>query len=375
MSTTVALDHVLSQIDDWIDPSGVAGAGVIVRANGAEIAERYAGEGQPGFDVDRNTLFGLASVTKPITAAVVMTLVDDGRLSIDEPAVRFVPEFGTAAADGNPQWEAARRLITVRHLLSHTSGMVEDLPTGILRARDLPSLDTITDHLIAQPLQFEPGTALLYSNAGYSLLGRIVNRVTGRDIWDYARERLLEPMGLDGIVARPGPELDDRVAIVADAGSAGSEHESFNGAYWRDLAIPWGGLFGTVADIAAFADSFMTGERLPLSSRARELMISDQVNGVSGGLQMLKLVWHPAVWGLGWEVKGGKRRHWTGDYTSPATYCHWGSAGTLVWSDPVQRLTVAMFGNRTTYSQWPYQPTARWARLSNSIIAGQGSRA
>ena len=75
------------------------------------------------------------------------------------------------------------------------------------------------------------------------------------------------------------------------------------------------------------------------------------------------------------QVKGGKRRHWTGDYTSPATYCHWGSAGTLVWSDPVQRLTVAMFGNRTTYSQWPYQPTARWARLSNSIIAGQGSRA
>ena len=79
MSSTVALDRVLSQIDDWIDPSGVTGAGVVVRANGAEIGERYAGEAQPGIEVDRSTLFGLASVTKPITAAVVMTLVDDGK--------------------------------------------------------------------------------------------------------------------------------------------------------------------------------------------------------------------------------------------------------------------------------------------------------
>ena len=142
-------------------------------------------------------------------------------------------------------------MITVRQVLSHMSGLAEDLPPGTLRARDLPSLDTITDHLIALPLQFEAGTSLLYSNAGYGLLGRVVNRVTGRDIWDFARDRLLDPMGLSGIVARPGPALDDRIATVADAGSAGSPHESFNSQYWRDLAIPWGGLFGTAADIAS----------------------------------------------------------------------------------------------------------------------------
>ena len=114
-----------------------------------------------------------------------------------------------------------------------------------MRARDLPSLDTITDHLIALPLQFEAGTSLLYSNAGYGLLGRVVNRVTGRDIWDFARDHLLDPMGLSGIVARPGPELDDRIARVADAGSAGSPHESSrHSQYWRDLAIPWAACSG-----------------------------------------------------------------------------------------------------------------------------------
>lgn len=371
LTTPVSLDQALEQIDRWIDPSGVAGAAVVVRSGGQEIAKRYVGEAKPGIPVKPDTLFGLASITKPITASVVMMLVDEGKLGLDEPVVRFVPEFATAAPDGNPQWEAARRMITVRQVLSHMSGLAEDLPPGTLRARDLPSLDTITDHLIALPLQFEAGTSLLYSNAGYGLLGRVVNRVTGRDIWDFARDHLLDPMGLSGIVARPGPELDDRIARVADAGSAGSPHESFNSQYWRDLAIPWGGLFGTAADIARFAESFMLGNQNPVSKRARELMTTDQAGGVSGGLAMLKLVWHPAHWGLGWEVKGSKRRHWTGDYTSPQTWCHWGSAGTLVWADPSLDLTVAVFGNRTTYNQWPFQPVARWARLSNAIIASR----
>jgi len=371
LTTPVSLDQALEQIDRWIDPSGVSGAAVVVRSGGQEIARRYVGEASPGTPVKPDTLFGLASITKPITASVVMMLVDEGHLGLDEPVVRFVPEFATAAPDGNPQWEAARRMITIRQVLSHMSGLGEDLQPGTLRARDLPSLETITDHLIALPLQFEAGTSLLYSNAGYGLLGRVVNRVTGRDIWDFARDRLLDPMGLSGIVARPGPELDGRIARVADAGSAGSPHESFNSQYWRDLAIPWGGLFGTAADIAAFAESFMLDNLNPVSKRAREMMTTDQAGGVSGGLAMLKLVWHPAHWGLGWEVKGSKRRHWTGEYTSSQTYCHWGSAGTLVWADPSLDLTVAVFGNRTTYSQWPFQPVARWARLSNAIIASR----
>jgi beta-lactamase class C len=371
VSSNSAFDRALAQIDQWVSDGAVTGAAVVVRSHGQEIARRYAGDAQPGIPVGPDTLFGLASVTKPITASVVMMLVDEGQIGLDEPVARFVPEFAAAAPDGNPQWEAARRMITIRQVLAHMSGLAEDLPPGTLRARDLPNLDTITDHLMALPLQSEPGTALLYSNAGYGVLGRLVDRVTGRDIWDVAQDRLLGPMGLDGIVARPGPDLNGRIAMVADAGSQGSEHESFNSRYWRDLAIPWGGLFGTPADLARFAESFLLEESNPLSTPARILMTTDQAGGVSGGLAMLRLIWHPAHWGLGWEVKGSKRRHWTGEYTSSDTYCHWGSAGTLVWSDPATRLSAAIFANRTTYSQWPFQPVARWARLSNAIIASQ----
>jgi beta-lactamase class C len=363
------LTEVVRAIESWIEPNGVTCAGVVVRSRGELIADHFAGEGQPGRPVDERTLFALASVTKPVTASAVMALVDDGLLSIDEPIARFVPEFATAAPDGNGPWEAGRRLITVRQALGHTTGLPEDLAPGTLRGRDMPSVKTITDHLIRLPLGFEPGTELRYSNAGYALLGRLVERITGRDLWDYARDRILDPMDLSDIIARPDESEDDRIAQVGDAGGAGTEHEGYQSRYWREMAIPWGGIFGTPRDIARFAESFMLPTNAPLSRTTRRLMITDQAGGVSGGLTSLKLTWHPASWGLGWEVKGSKSRHWTGELTSPATYCHWGAAGTLVWADPEQELTVAMFGNRTTFNLWPFVPVARWSRLSNAIIA------
>lgn len=375
MNATSTLGVSLKQIEDWIEPAGVAGASVTVRLRGDEVATHVAGEAVPGLPVSRETLFGLASVSKPVTAALVMTLVDDGLVSLEEPVARFVPEFGAPAPTGTPEWEASRRLVTVRQALAHLTGLPEDLPPRTLRARDMPSLATLTDHLIALPLQFEPGTALRYSNAGYAVLGRLLERVTGEDIWAYARHRLLDPMGLTGIVARPSGSDAGRIAYVADAGSTGTDHEAYNSTYWRDLAIPWGGLYGTTRDVAAFAEQFIHSSNLPLSQRARELMIADQADGVSGGLTSLKVIWNPAHWGLGWEVKGTKRRHWTGDYTSPSTICHWGAAGTLVWADPECGVTVSVFGNRMTFSQWPFQPAARWSRLSNSIIAALGGGA
>ena len=98
------------------------------------------------------------------------------------------------------------------------------------------------------------------------------------------------------------------------------------------------------------------------------MMTSDQVDGVPGGVQSMKVTWNPAFWGLGWEVKGNKRRHWTGELTSPRTFCHFGAAGTLLWADPDRDVALAVFGNRMTIHLWPFVP-ARWSRLSNALIA------
>jgi CubicO group peptidase (beta-lactamase class C family) len=133
--------------------------------------------------------------------------------------------------------------------------------------------------------------------------------------------------------------------------------------------MPWGGLFGTARDLARFAGAFLpNGPRL-FAPPTVALMTSDQARGVSGGVQSMRVVWHPAYWGLGWEVKGDKRRHWTGELTSPRTFCHFGAAGTLLWADPALDVALAVFANRTTTHLWPFVPAARWSRLSNAIIA------
>jgi CubicO group peptidase (beta-lactamase class C family) len=103
-------------------------------------------------------------------------------------------------------------------------------------------------------------------------------------------------------------------------------------------------------------------------------MTTDQTLGVPGGVESAKVRWNPGRWGLGWEVKGEKRRHWTGDFTSDRTFCHFGHAGTLLWGDPERDLALAVFTNRTVTHMWGFL-LPRWARLSNAVIAAASSPA
>jgi beta-lactamase class C len=316
-------------------------------------------------------MFALASVTKPVTATVVMTLVEEGAVALDEPVYRFIPEFAGAseAENADPTLEARRREVTIRHLLAHTAGLPEDLAPGSLRYRDRHDLQTMTNAMGRLPLRSVPGGELLYSNAGFALLSRLVERVTGGSFWDEATKRVLVPLRLDDTLPDPGVTEEDRVALVSDTNHTGTDVETYNSPYWRGLAMPWGGLFGSARDLARFAGAFLPGGPTLLSQAAISLMTSDQAHGVSGGVQSMRVVWTPAHWGLGWEVKGNKRRHWTGELTSARTFCHFGAAGTLLWADPEVNTALAVFANRTTTHLWPFVPAARWSRLSNAVIA------
>jgi beta-lactamase class C len=366
------IERALGAVQEWVTEGAVNGAGAAVWLNDGIVAERYAGEAQPGIPVDESTLFALASVTKPVTAAAVMSLVDEGALGLDESVGRLVPEFASGPGSGAEGVDAAlegqRRLVTVRQLLAHTAGLPEDLAPGSLRYLDKDDVATITDAMCRLPLRTAPGTEHLYSNAGFATLGRVVERVSGGDFWDEVQVRVLDRLGLRDVVARPGGLLEPRIAMVADTHHAGTDAEPYNSDYWRGLGLPWGGLFGTPRDLVRFAGAFLDDGPRALSRAATLATTADQVLGLRGGVQSMRTVWNPAFWGLGWEVKGTKRRHWTGELTSPRTFCHFGAAGTLVWADPEWQVAVAVFANRTTQHLWPFIP-ARWARLSNAVIA------
>ncbi len=364
MTNSQKLATTLEQIDGWIGPNTVHGASAAIWYSGELVAVHHAGEAREGVAVDDSTLFALASVSKPVTAATVVSLIDEGLFGLDDTVAGIVPEF---AVDLEGPWERHRSDITVRQLLAHTSGLPEDLPRGSLRGDPPPSLEDLTDAMLRLPLEYEPGTEMIYSNAGYGILARIAEVVTGEDFWDLTWKRILDPLQMRNTIDRPGPGLTDRIAIVEDVAHRGRPTEAYNSQYWRDLGIPWGGLYGSAQDMVTFAGAFLRPKQNIMSQHRMEAMITDQLKGIPGTVQSLRVHWPNASWGLGWEVKGVKRRHWTGDLTTPSTFCHFGATGTLLWADPDYDVALAVFGNRTTYHLWPFVPP-RWAKLSDAII-------
>ena len=217
------------------------------------------------------------------------------------------------------------------------------------------------------PLLSAPGSTLRYSNAGFAIAARAVERSTGAPFHSFLQAQVLGPMGLADIVMQPDSAQVDGIAHTLDAAHARTPAESYNSPYWQALGIPWGGYFGTAEALASFAGSFVSGANSVLSDDARQEMIVDQTGGAPGGVGSAGVEWEHGAWGLGWEVAGNKPNHWTGSLRSPRTFCHWGQSGTLVWADPDRELALAVFGNRAVHKPWPLVPP-RWATLSDELV-------
>lgn len=359
-------------IEQWVEDGIVPGASIAVEHRGTLVARHQAGEARPGVPMTAETLFALASVSKPFTAAAIMRVIDQGLFALDDEVASILPGFASPddpfAEDVNPILEAQRDRVTFRQLLSHTSGLPQDAGIKRIRMTSLPSLEEQVDIMLRVPLSSAPCEVLRYSNLGPAIAARAAEEATGTPFHQLLQHTVLDAMDLTGIVLRPGPAFDDRIATVQDPANEGTPAESYNSRYWRDLGITWGGYYGTPADVLRFATSFLSGRDIPLGNDSIEAMTTDQVGGLEGGVESLGAIWRPGFWGAGWEVKGTKRRHWTGESSSPATWCHWGQAGTLVWVDPARELGVAVLANRAVRTPWPLRPP-RWLQLSDALIA------
>ena len=156
--------------------------------------------------VDTSTVFRIASMTKSFTALAILKLRDEGKLSLDDPAERHVPELATLAY---PTTDSPR--ITIRHLLSHAEGFPEDNPWG---DQQLAITDEQMSALMRRGIPFSnaPGVAYEYSNYGFAILGRIVARVSGMPYAEYVRSNILVPLRMESTTLEPGEVPDDRIA-------------------------------------------------------------------------------------------------------------------------------------------------------------------
>lgn len=195
------------------------------------------------------TVFRIASMTKSFTAMSILKLRDEGRLSLDDPAERYVPEL---KALRYPTSDSPR--ITIRHLLSHAEGFPEDNPWG---DRQLADTDDQMSDMMRRGIPFSnaPGVAYEYSNYGFAILGRVVARVSGRPYAEYVGEHILKPLGMTSTTLEPSAVPADRLAhgYRWEDGLWKEEPLLANGSFG-----PMGGMLTSVHDLSRYVAMFLS---------------------------------------------------------------------------------------------------------------------
>jgi CubicO group peptidase (beta-lactamase class C family) len=200
------LRRAFGLLGDWIDAGVLPGAAALVARGGRVAGEAYLGVAHRphGRAADSETIWGLASVTKPFTATAAMLLVEAGLLSLDEPLHRLLPEFLHA-----PETAFDRRAVTLRHALGHTSGLPGFSEDNLALRQAHQPLEAFVRSFGRQPLLFAPGAAHYYSNPGILLAAEAVGRALagslGREVeapavggyHGFVHDRILAPLGME----------------------------------------------------------------------------------------------------------------------------------------------------------------------------------
>lgn len=390
------LRHAFALLDRWIADGAIPGAAVLVARGGRVGGEAYRGlaDRTSGRAADAETIWGLASITKPVTATAVLLLVERGLLALDQPLYTLLPEFLDGPVTGHD-----RRAVTLRHLLCHCSGLPGFSADNLaLRRAGRPLIDFVHSFL-QQPLLFAPGSLHYYSNVAICLAAEVVGRALAgtasqpdaelaiERYHPFVQEEILEPLGMTWSSLRPPVAWDERIARVEDTGQEGTSWEMANSAYYRSLGIPWGGLFSRPRDLIRFVDLFLPAA----AGRSRFAEASPQIIAPATAQAMTTLQFAPPEapaaiapelredtpadpplsrvdWGLGWSLKGEKRGHDSGDLSSRATFSHGGATGTFAWGDPERDLACVVLTNRTRRSGW-HSDGLRLARFANAVMA------
>ncbi|GAB4148394.1 MAG: serine hydrolase domain-containing protein [Planctomycetaceae bacterium] len=324
--------------------------------------QRIAADSEPIRD---DAIYLIASITKPIVAMGVLRLVEEGEVSLGDRVCDYIPEFGGAGRYG----------ITLRHLLTHTSGLPDMLPNNKeLRIANAP-LEAFVEATCQSEPAFPPGRGVQYQSMGFALLGEIIKRVRRVTCSEFLRTEFFEPLEMhDTELGAPASWFDSSDGIakanrIAEIRLPEGQHPddgwNWNSRYWRSLGAPWGGLLTTPADLARFAQMMLNegwfGDRKILSQATIAAATRNQLNALRGVPEEDRRI---KPWGLGWRLNWPAHSANFGDLLGPRTYGHWGATGTVLWIDPDLEAFALVLSTE------PQEPHGKWiARLSNVIAS------
>lgn len=289
-----------------------------------------------------DTLFWIASMTKPVTACAVMMLLDEGKLELDAPVSAYLPEFsGLKTADGRPA------VPTLRQMLTHTSGMAEPTEPEQLAARTLADL---MPHIAAKTALFSPGSRWQYSQSGMNALGRVVEVRSGMPFDRFLSERLFKPLDMRDTTFYPDADQLARLAVSYRRTGDRLERAALPPVY--DCArgdarfpAPNGGLYSTAPDYARFCQMLINRGSL----RGRRILSAASVAAMSTVQSgELKTGFTPGcAWGLGCCMV--REPQGVTAMLAPGSFGHGGAYGTQAWIDPVKGVAYVLMVQRANF--------------------------
>jgi CubicO group peptidase (beta-lactamase class C family) len=339
-------------MQSFVDRGEVAGIVTLVARHGQVAQLSAVGyqdvEGKKPMKTD--SIFQVMSMTKPVTAVGIMMLAEEGKLAIGDPVEKYLPEFRDQLMVESRSGEDVKlrkpsRLITIRDLMTHTSGMSSSLPPGAA------TLYTKMDRTLAeavtlfsqQPLDFEPGTKWQYSNAGIATLGRIIEVVGDQSYERFIQTRIFGLLGMKDSFFFPTPDKIGRIALVynrtagklarADASILGGDPAQYR--HGAKYPAPEFGLYSTASDLAAFYQMMLNAGVY----NGKRLLAPESVRVMSAvhTAEIPKAGWLPGgSYGLAWEVV--RDPIGTATLMSPGSYGHGGAFSTHGWIDPKKDL-------------------------------------
>ncbi|HEX8916858.1 MAG TPA: serine hydrolase domain-containing protein [Humisphaera sp.] len=291
-----------------------------------------------------DSIMWIASMTKPLTGSAILMLQDEGKLSTDDPVAKYLPEFANVKT---PSGKPAN--LTLKHLMTHTSGLSE--PKADV-ARGAKVLADLMPSITSQPTTFEPGAKWQYNQAGINTLGRIIEVVGGKPYPEFMKERFFAPLGMKDTTFYPTAEQVARLAKTykkSDAGLVemplgflGGKSPTATDRY----PLANGGLFSTAEDYSKFLRMVLNKGQLDgkryLSEKAVAQMTGEQTQGIE------KVGFVPgSVWGLTWSIV--KEPQGVAASLSPMSHGHGGAYGTQGWIDPQRGIVYVLMIQRADF--------------------------
>lgn len=344
-------------LERWCREDKIPSAGLCVGRKGQIIEPRLFGKQRPGKvapAIRKDSIYLTASITKPVTVTAVMMLVERGELSLSDKVARFVPAFA-AHEKGS---------IEVRHVMTHTSGLADMLPDNQkLRMAHKPLSVFIEGACELKPL-FPAGTQVSYQSMGTLMLAEILHQITGKQLPEFLRKEIFDPLGMADTSLGWQPEKKERLAWVRQPQEMLGTDWGWMSPYWLSLGAPWGGMLTTPADFARFCLMFLGGgawgKTRILSPATVRAMTMNQLQAMP---QVPEEDRRCRPWGLGWRLNWPAASSNFGDLLGPRTFGHWGATGTVCWLDPDADAFCILF---TTH---PQEPEGRYLACVCNLVA------